>query len=93
MIVSSNTPKWAIPDMVDSGGNVACRKCAQKQSPTFKACVFCCTHDQLRFVERYECCGWELDVECDVCGKNFGFSRDDIISNYIAVRKEQPGMI
>jgi len=72
---------------VDKHGNVACDNCGKVQSPAFTACINCCKHEVLAFTEDYDC-GWRIDVYCDICGKNFDFSNDDLIANYKAVRKE-----
>ncbi len=89
---SSAPACWAVPGWTDGYGNCKCAKCGKVQSPTFKACVKCCSHDTLNFVEEWhgpdEGGGWELDVECADCGKNFDFNRDEIIYNYQAIRRK-----
>lgn len=83
---------WAVPDFVDEWGNVKCAKCGRVQSNSFTACIWCCNHDTLKFTEDWhgtdDCGGWELEVECAVCGKNFDFKREEIMRNYIAVRRQ-----
>lgn len=78
----------------DEYGNVACADCGKMQSPSFTACIECCQHDELRLREEWhgpdDGGGWELDVECTVCGKNFGFSRDDLIENYKLLCAQRP---
>ena len=90
--MKETTSGWAFPDWTDQHGNVKCQKCGKVQSPMFRACIACCPHDTLYFTEDWhgpdEGGGWELDVECADCGKNFDFSRSDIIANYKAVRRK-----
>lgn len=74
---------------VDDYGNVACIKCGKAQSPLFKNCIYCCNHDHLKFVEDYDC-GWRVTVNCAVCGKNFGFTNEDLIDNYTINRINIP---
>ena len=74
-------------ERIDTHGNVACLKCGKAQSPYFMACIYCCTHEILEFTEQWDC-GWRLDVYCSICGKNFDFSKDVLIREYKAVRKE-----
>jgi len=89
---SSASACWTVPGWTDFYGNIKCAKCGKVQSPTFKACIVCCLHNTLDFTEYWhgsdECGGWHLGVECADCGKNFDFDRDDIIANYMAVRRK-----
>ena len=87
----NNWPTWAKQEAADSYGNATCAACGHVQSPSFQACISCCKHDELRLVEDWhgadEGGGWELDVECSICGKNFDFSRDLLMREYKVVRK------
>jgi transcription elongation factor Elf1 len=70
---------------LENDGNVTCADCGKAHASFFKSCPNCCTHDELRFTERYDF-GWRLDVECAICGNDFDFSIEDLISNYKIVR-------
>ena len=87
---SSAASGWALPEL-DKQGNATCKTCGKKQSPSFKACIGCCTHDELDFTEDWhgpdDGGGWELDVECAFCGINFDFSRHVLMREYRAVRR------
>lgn len=88
---------WALPYPQDKYGNVACKRCGKLQSPFFKACIGCCDHEELNPTEEWhgpdDGGGWELDVECAICGKNFDFSRSEIIRNYkLVLRKPNAGV-
>ena len=82
---------WARPGSEDEYGNLACRACGEMQSPRFNSCIKCCQHDNLDLIERWEGPddggGWELDVKCVACGKNFGFSHDELMEKYKLVRR------
>jgi hypothetical protein len=84
-------PEWARYGEADKYGNVVCKTCENSQSPTFRACIYCCPHNELEFVEEWhgpvECGGWELGAECAICGKNFDFPREQIMQEYKAIRK------
>lgn len=84
-------PEWAKQEAVDKYGNVACKVCGKIQVTDFGACIYCCAHDEFELTEKWhgpdEGGGWELDVECSICGKNFDFSRQELIQNYKLVRK------
>ena len=90
-ICDEDFPAWANKQFADEFGNVACKVCGNVQSPTFKACIVCCKHDELELTEEWHGLddggGWELGVECAICGKNFDFTRDYLIRNYKLVRK------
>lgn len=83
--------RWAKPDPVDQYGNVECKACGRIQSPSYRACVFCCPHAELTFVEGWhgsdDCGSWELEVECIACGKDHEFSNDLLKRLYKVVRK------
>ncbi len=83
--------EWEVWAAEGSNGNVACKKCGREQSPTFFACIYCCSHDELETVEDWrgddDHGRWEIDYECSKCGKNF-FSHDEILHNYRLVRKQ-----
>ena len=75
-------------ETADGYGNATCKVCGRIQSPGFHACIYCCKHDELRLTEDWhEGGGWELDVECSNCGKDFDFSHDFLIQEYKVVRK------
>lgn len=82
----SATPCWALPGWRDSYGNVKCSTCGKIQSDHFRVCVECCKHEELELTEEWhgpdEGGGWELDVECKICGKNYDFRRSDLIARY-----------
>lgn len=84
-------PLWAIAGFTDTHGNIKCNVCGKLQSPSFKECIYCCAHDELDFTEERcgtdEGGGWELKVECARCGKNFDFTRYNLIRDYKAVRR------
>lgn len=81
-------PEWAKKEDVDKYDNVACQICGKIQSPSFRTCIYCCKHDELGLTEEWnEGGGWELDAECARCGKNFDFSRQELIQVYKLVRK------
>jgi hypothetical protein len=67
-------------------GNINCEECGKSYSKHFKQCVYCCNHDKLGFDEDYHC-GWHLTTFCLDCGNNLDISNDDVIKNYIAVKK------
>lgn len=73
----------------DNHGNMKCDVCGNTQSDSFKYCINCCDHTQLHLVETYfhGGSGWHLDVECSICGKNFGFDNEKIINDYMLVKK------
>jgi len=75
---------------MDEFGNVQCPKCSGYYAPEFPSCPKCCPHDALNFVEDWhgpdDGGGWELDVVCSVCGKNW-WAREEVIRDYKAVRK------
>ena len=70
---------------VDEYGNVECLKCGKKQSPTFTACIYCCSHEVLLFDEDWDC-GWKLTVYCKNCGKYFDFNNRILIEGYKAIK-------
>jgi len=82
-------PDWSNP--VADYGNVACKVCNKIQASSFKACIYCCNHDELELVEEWhgpdDDGGWELDVECLICGKNFDFQNEQLVNEYKLVRK------
>lgn len=84
-------PDWARPEFLDKYGNVACKVCGKEQAPSFRACIYCCKHDELELTEVWggtdDCGGYEFDVFCQTCGKDFGFDRNELIRNYKVVRK------
>jgi len=88
---SSPAPCWAVPGWTDGYGSVKCVKCGKIQSAGFKACIACCPHNVLDFTEDWHRGGWELEVVCADCGKNFDFTSSDIIANYKAVRYQPNG--
>jgi hypothetical protein len=74
----------------DANGNVTCKKCGKKYDPFFKHCPHCCKHKTLNLVSDYgwgdnDSAGWEIGVECAVCGKNYGWDKEDVIRRYKAV--------
>lgn len=96
------SPCWALPEWRDGSGNVKCATCGKIQSEHFRACVDCCNHEELELTEEWngpdEGGGWELDVECKICGKNYDFRRSDLIARYKLVlilpdSREQPPSI
>ena len=52
---------------VDKHGNVSCLKCGRVQADSFKACIDCCSHNNMEFDEEYDN-GWHLVVLCSDCG-------------------------
>ena len=89
----ADCPSWAKQEAVDRYGNVTCKVCGKPQSPSFADCVYCCTHDRLVLVEDWhgpdDGGSWCLEAECDICGKNFGFYNDVLISEYQLIRKHK----
>lgn len=79
----------------DNYGNVKCHGCNKFYSPSFPECPYCCSHEELDLVENWygadDGGGWGLDVVCSRCGKNFGFSREMLISEYKVVKKSNAG--
>ncbi len=75
----------------DKHGNVKCEKCGRWASETFKKCPHCCEHNELELDEGWhgsdEEGGWELEVVCLECGKNYDFDNDWLIENFKLVRK------
>lgn len=71
--------------------NVKCKKCQRDYADGFNMCPYCCKHPELEFYEDWaggdDDGFWTLAVRCAVCGDNFSFSNDDIISGYKAVKK------
>lgn len=84
-MINEELPEWA-SQFADSDGNAVCKDCGKVQAASFKACIYCCKHNELDFTEDWHC-GWNLDVECAICGKNFDFSNETIIREYKAVKK------
>lgn len=84
-------PEWANQEDADKYGNVTCKVCGKAQSPYFRACIYCCNHDELTLTEKWhgsdEYGDWGLDVECSICWKNYDFSNKDLIQKYKLVRK------
>jgi hypothetical protein len=80
---------------VDEYGNVVCKICGNVQAPNFRACIYCCGHDELEITVEWHGSGewgrWELGAVCASCGKDFDFSRDYLIRNYKFVRKTPKG--
>ncbi len=71
-------------------GNTRCEKCGKEYANFFKACVHCCRHDELELFEEWQGPddggGWGIDFQCAICGKNYDFSRAQLIENYKLVR-------
>lgn len=57
----------------DQYGNVPCKKCGALQGRHNRACHACYAHKKLLFTEEWSG-GWQLAVECEECGKDYGFS-------------------
>jgi len=83
-MINEELPGWA--SQFADGESAICKKCGKVQDVSFSACISCCKHDELYFTEEWHC-GWHLDVECAICGKNFGFDNDVIIREYKVVRR------
>ncbi len=76
--------EWHTP--IDKDGNVECLKCGKIQSQSFKACIRCCEHEHLKFVDDYDN-GWTFKAVCDDCG-NGELAADEIVRSYIAIKKK-----
>ncbi len=91
--MTNQIPAWAVDGVIDIRRGVKCRECGKFQDPAFKACIFCCKHDELGFHEKwspgYDSGEWVLSCECNVCGKNFDFSNELLKVNYVAVRRRK----
>ena len=83
-------PEWAKEYITDKYGNIFCKVCNNCQSPSFKKCIKCCTHDVLTFEDNWvgtdESGSWGFDCVCEDCGKNFDFDLEDLKNNYKVVR-------
>jgi len=73
----------------DKYGSVKCEKCGKFYSPSFIKCPRCCKHNELELTEEWHLDGWELDVTCSECGKNYGFDRQWLINNFKLIRKHR----
>lgn len=86
-----NVPKWANPEPADHYGSVACAKCGGLQADSFKACIYCCNHTVLDFVDEWlgdnDFGGWGLTYVCRECGKNFDFDNEMMKREY-EIRKK-----
>ena len=71
---------------VDHYGNVACKKCGNVQSPSYKRCIKCCSHDNLAFDEEYDS-GWRLTAYCTDCGKDIDNS--ELRINYKIIKTNE----
>lgn len=75
-------PPWANPAIVDIYGNVSCKTCGRIQSPSFKGCISCCSHNEINL--NFENAS---ESTCPSCGKNF-FNETEL-SPYTLKRKEE----
>ena len=80
-----DVPAWA--ETCDEKGNAVCKTCGETSAAVFKACIYCCPHNTLKFTEEWNC-GWMLAVYCNDCGKAHGFRNENLIMNYIVRRKD-----